>query len=184
YPPPRCPKMLSQSRGFFKVLVTTSRGEFGLSVLERGQLLIDPLLRRPALQLVPLAQVDEARVARQPRVDLLDPTEHLLSNPPVVRVALRGRPELTQVVDLPEVGTEVPAHVEGQGHDVLGQRTPEVALELAVRRGRGLDRPFEVARHAELGQAGRAVKAQRGAEELSVLGQHAMAMKVPIGREV
>ena len=117
-------------------------------------------------------------------MDLADPAEHLLRDPAVVGVTLRGGPQLAQVVDLAQVGPEVPAHVEGQGHDVLGDGRSKIALEPGVRAGRSVDSAGEGVLHPELGKPWRKVVAERGTEELALLRQHAVAVEVAIGGEV
>ena len=89
----------------------TSPGLF--IAVERAQLRVHAPLRPPALQLVPRAHVDKPGVARQPRMYITDQAEHLLGDPALVRMALRSRPELAQVVDLAQVDAEVPADAEG-----------------------------------------------------------------------
>jgi len=72
------------------------------------------------------------------------PAEHLLGHPAVIGVALRRRPQLTQVIDLAEVGPEVPTNMEGQGDEVLGQGGTCISLEPVVHvRGR-LDGVFKL----------------------------------------
>src|SRR5438105_13476367 len=123
------------------------------ALVECAQLLVDLALRLPPLQLVSRAEVDETRVTRQPRVDLGDAAKHLLGDPAVVGVALRGGPQLTQVVDLAQVDPEIPADVKRKRDDVLGEGPAEVPLQAAVSIGRSLDRPREVTGHVQLDKA-------------------------------
>src|SRR5581483_4283212 len=97
---------------------------------------------------------------------------------------LRRGPKLTEVVDLAQVHAEVPAHAERERDDVLGERGPEVAPKRLVRAGRVLDRRAEPGRHAEVLQVGRQVEPERRAEQLTLLREHAVAVKVAVGREV
>src|ERR1700694_5325795 len=124
------------------------------ATVESVKFRVDFSLRLAALQLVAGAHVDEAGVARQSRVHLRHPAEHLLGDPAVVRVALRRGPELAQVVDLAEVGAEVPPDVERQRNNVLRQGRAQVALERLVTLSRGGDRSREIVRSTKLVEAG------------------------------
>ncbi len=117
-------------------------------------------------------------------MDLADEAEHLLGDPPVIRVALGRRPELAQVVDLAKVEAEVPPDVEGEWHDVLCQARPGVALHPGVGRCRCLDRGSSPAVHPKLGQADWQVVAERSAEQLAVLSEHPMPVQVAVRGEV
>ncbi len=99
-------------------------------------------------------------------------------------MALRGGPELAQVVHLPEAHPEVPADAERERDDVLRQLWTGVAHEARMDRGGGLDGGPEAVAHAEFLQARREVVSQRGAEELAVLGEHAVPVQVAVGAEV
>ena len=112
------------------------------------------------------------------------PAEHLLGHPAVVGVALRRRPQLTQVIDLAEVGPEVPPNMEGQGDEVLGQGGTCVLLEPVVHvRGR-LDGADETRLHPQVSQTGGRVVAERRAQQLAFLGEHAVAVEVSVGGEI
>ena len=88
------------------------------------------------------------------------------------------------MIDLSEVDPEVPAHAVSQRDHVLGERRTEIAFDTPVGRGRGFDRVRKTAFHPELREPRWRIEAERGAEKLAVLGQHAMAVEIPICREV
>src|SRR5260370_631651 len=138
----------------------------------------------PPPQLITRAEVDELRVLRQPGMHLTDPFEHLLRHPAVVRVTLRRGPQLAEVIDLAQVRAEVPAHAEGERHDVLRQRWPEVGQHAIVRRGGAVDRRRAPAVHPQLGETLRQGISQGGSQVLPVLGDHAVAVEVAVGGEV
>src|SRR3989441_11261625 len=126
------PALRSGPRGVASTTTLLRRTMLAHALVECAQFLVDLALRLPPLQLVSRAEVDETRVTRQPRVDLGDAAEHLLGDPAVVRVALRGGPQLAQVVDLAQVGPDVPADAKRERNDVLGQRPAQVAFQSAV----------------------------------------------------
>src|SRR5712692_4873186 len=148
------------------------------------QLFVQAALRPSPLQLVARPHVDERRVFRQPGMDLADAPEHLLGDPPVVGVALRRGPQLAEVIDLAQVDAEVPPHAVGERDDVLRQRRSTVALHIRMGSGRALHGSHESFLHAELRQPGRHIESKRRAEQLSVLGQHAVAVQVAVSGEV
>src|SRR5919204_1110823 len=113
------------------------------------QALVDSPLRAASLQLVAGTEVDELGVSRQSRMHLLHAPEHLLGDPAVVRVALRRRPQLAEVIDLAQRCPEVPAQAEGERHGVLGQLGAEAALEQPVRSLCSLQCGRELIRQAE-----------------------------------
>src|SRR5450759_4676364 len=117
-------------------------------------------------------------------MNFLDAAEHLLRHQTVIGVALRGGPELAQVVDLAQVRPEVPADAEGERHDVLGQRRAGVALQPRMDASGRLQGAGKAVCHPEVGQAWRKVEAERRAQQLAVLREHAVAMQVSIRAEV
>src|SRR2546425_175024 len=147
------PALRSGPRGVASTTTLLRRTMLAHALVECAQFLVDLALRLPPLQLVSRTEVDETRVTRQPRVDLGGAAEHLLGHPAVVRVALRGGPQLAQVVDLAQVDPEVPADVKRKRNDVLGEGPPEVPLQAAVSLGGSLDRPREVTGHVQLDKA-------------------------------
>ena len=96
-------------------------------------------------------------------------------------MALRGGSQLTQVIDLAQVRAEVPADVERERNDVLGQGAAELALEAPVDLGGCFDRPRKIARHVQLDEARREVTYLLGAararadEDASTLVEEARA---------
>ena len=91
------------------------------------QLLVDPPLGGASLELVAGAEVDKARVLGEPGMDLVDAPEHLLRDVPVVGVALGRGPQLAEVVDLPQRGSEVPADAVAEGTMYWARTGPESA---------------------------------------------------------
>src|SRR5712692_267248 len=154
------------------------------STLNCGKLFVKAALRPSPLQLIARPHVDERRVFRQPGVHLADPPEHLLGDPPVVGVALRRGPQLAEVIELAQVDAEEPPHAKRKRNDVLCEGGSEVALEARVGIGGPLDGRYESLLHPELRQPGRHVIPNAGAEQLSVLGEHAVAVQVAVGGEV
>src|SRR6266851_7689563 len=183
---------LSGPRGSNKSLKTiTPSSRVGMWVVillhpmvERAQLLIKAAFRLPTFQLVAGPEVDEARVAGEPGVDLGDPAEHLLRDPPVVGVALRRGPELTQVIDLAEVHPEVPADSKSERHYVLGQSRAGIALQPRVDSRRSFDSGGKTPAQAEVGNSWREVVAEARAQHLAILREHAVAVQVAVRAEV
>src|SRR6266704_3974049 len=99
-------------------------------------------------------------------------------------MALGCGAKLAQVVDLSDVGPEVPAHAEGERDHVLSECWTEVALDAPMGRGGSFDGRRETLLHAELSEPRRHIETERGAEQLAVRGEHAMAVQVPVRREV
>src|SRR5229473_36773 len=108
-------------------------------MIESAEFFVNSSLRPASFQLVARSQVDKTGVTGQARVHFGDPTEHLLGHPSVVGMALRSRPQLTEVIHLAEVGPEVPPDAERERDDVLGQGRAGVAFEPWMDGCRGLD---------------------------------------------
>src|SRR5260370_7030872 len=78
------------------------------SWVECSALFVQAALRLAPLQLVARTKVDEARIAGQPRVDFLYAPEHLLRDHPVVRMALRRRPQPAHLTNPPDLRPSIP----------------------------------------------------------------------------
>src|SRR2546428_12773649 len=109
----------------------------------------------PALQLVARTHIHELGIACESWMHLADQPKHLLGDPPVVGVALRGGPELAHGVNLAQLHPEVPANPVGERDHVLRDGRPEVAPETRAWLGGALDAIYHAMLHAELGAARR-----------------------------
>src|SRR2546428_13155073 len=102
----------------------------------------------PALQFVARTHIHELGIACESWMHLADQPKHLLGDPSVVGVSLRGSPELEDVVDLAQVHPEGPANPVGERDHVLSEGRTEVGLVTPMRIGGALDGIYEASLQA------------------------------------
>src|SRR4029077_17969256 len=76
--------------------------------------------------------IDKSSNLRQNWMHFLDSAPHLLRDEPVIRMALRHRPQLAQVDSLAEIHFHVPASPVREGNDVLSL-SGKVLIDFVVK---------------------------------------------------
>ena len=109
--------------------------------------------------------------------------EQLLGHPPVSGMSLGRRPQFHQPDQGPQVDVYLPADAVGHGHDILSRfgeirRDPLVGFPRALHgggKGRLQSRPGDLLGH---------LITQPGRQGLPLLGEHPVAVEVPVHAEI